>query len=137
MNRKILLSTLFFAAGLGSPALALDCAAGRDVMGAVVVPPSNVVPSITEYDQYAWLDGARLVHVCDLNGYGQTTLTFNIFAGEYRQGHGICMSYTIATGETQYSCARPSDVSAAMAAPRGTPANTLRFVTWSRGLPSF
>jgi hypothetical protein len=121
--------------GFGQSAYALDCSGGRAVMDAVLVLPTGGV--ITEVDQYAWLGGNQLSHVCDIELSGERQLSFDIFAGEYRDGQGICMGFTNADGVSQYSCVGPDALAAARNASRGTPANTLRFVQWQTGLPNF
>ncbi|MEM7721141.1 MAG: hypothetical protein AAF376_02095 [Pseudomonadota bacterium] len=119
-----------------SQASALECAGGSDVMDAVLMLPDNAA-SVTEVDQYAWLGEGRLSHVCDLNIQADGRIWINVFSGEFRSGQGICMSYTTTGGATLYSCATPADIASAMAAPRDTPANTLRFTSWAAGLPAF
>jgi hypothetical protein len=134
---KTVLSVTAFlvAVTFGQAAAAQQCSSGSAIIDAVLVLPSGGI--ITEVDQYAWLGGNQLSHVCDINMSGERQLSFDIFAGEFRSGQGICMSYTNADGTSQYSCARAAEIEAARNAARGSPGNTLRFVQWSAGLPRF
>ena len=135
MKPRMIAAAFFAALAICQPAAAQQCSSGRAIIDAVLVLPSS--GTITEVDQYAWLGSNQLSHVCDINMSGERQLSFDIFAGEFRSGQGICMSFTDASGSSQYSCMRASDIEAARNAPRGTPGNTLRFVRWTQGLPQF